>query len=116
MLVVSGVLIIIKSSNKQSSGNIYCNYSLLRWFIGTISSFNVLSFIIYGLSAISLFVIVVTIYLIPSDTVIIPIQTPLEKQIGFLEECISENKHSVTLNGTNPNQFCMKTYKLHHEF
>ena len=69
-----------------------------------------MSFIVYGLSAIALFIIIFTIYLVPNDAEIIPIQTPLEEKIVFLEECISENKNSVNLNETTPNQFCTNMY------
>lgn len=71
-----------------------------------------MNFIVYGLSALSLFIIIVTIYLVPSDVEIIPIQTPLEEKTAFLEECISENKDSVNLNKTTPNQFCTDMYKI----
>ena len=88
------------------------NLSSLRQFIGENNCFNSLSYIVYGFSAISLVVIVTAFYLIPSDTTIIPVQTPLEQKIIFLEDCIDENKNSSNLNETTPNQFCTNMYKM----
>ena len=84
----------------------------LRQYIGANNCYNSLNYIVYGLSAISLFVIISIIYLVPSDTEIIPVQTTFAQMIIFLEECINENKNSINLNGTTPNQFCMNMYRI----
>ncbi len=71
-----------------------------------------MNYIVYAVRRMSLLAIIVIIYLIPSDTEIIPVQTPLEQKIAFFQECISENINSKELNGDTPNQLCTNMYKI----